>query len=1811
MKQNKAQLWYKPLLLVLCALFVVTIGLSTATTTYAARGGADTWVDVGEIYNDDGDAFNATELNKLYRYLTQEGTFDAVKTAATDGKTSNDFRTLNGGKNITVTFGGKKWDVVYLTTAKNGDVILDLWRSADTLTDTDKAQFAPWSNNPTPADTYPSAMYSTSMIRVVTLNAGGKYSTAGAVLSELQQQSKDNQYARFTMSSVDNSLTKYIAKPSEVGYQAKEYSDNISRDNSKEANKGFYHPNSSYEYVVNKELNTNAEWNTSVSTQDGTQCRYNYGTTEKDSTREEGAKYGSWKDDYLWLPSIEETGREESSTAARTGIGIWHTDESLRSATGSAWTRSGHTGKADVAIALSNKGIYTNNTNATVTKNNYVRPALHLNLTAASKAVALSKADWKDESQPYDPQGVKWVVNADNVTIEAVPLEGDTSWWDGATHTITANKVGTYQLKVTPTGGLQWDDKTSDPITVKYTVTKGEITVTWEAAESYTYTGAVQEKPTATAKDLPEGLTIKVAEQSGKEFKDAGTYTFEATLTGTDADNYTIKTGTNTKECTIGAVAIAVEWEDKTFPYTGETYGYPTATAKGLGEDVLTVTVTMKGEAKDFKDAGTYTFTAVLEGTTKDNYTITEGTAEKEYYIGKKSVTAPSSFDSKTYNGEEQTVVVESSEYQLKEGSGKGTTVGKYDVVLQLKDADNYKWSDSDLSEKTLSQAFEITQAAIAVTWSGADFSYKYTYGSVTTPTATAKGFGSDVLTVKVSESSGKEFKNVGEYTFTAALEGTAKDNYTVSNPTQAYTIERASLNAALSASVVYGESISAKDVTVTISDGLQNGDDKATIEEQAKAKVEAFSFSYTAGKTHVGDEATVSAEQVQLDNYTVTFTQGKITVNQRKIKLTLEGARSNTYGDEAHGVITASAKLSEGEGNWYGSDADIEELNKQLDYKFKKDGAGAASAYVPTMGAGNYTISVEWKEGSSLAKDYELVGEPQDASYTVNKAILTVTANEHAVTYGEAPSGDSGVTFSGFKNDENVDVVSGKAVYSYDYVQYQDIDGSYHITPAKGTLNADNYDFAFVAGALKVNAKQLTVKIVLPSKLSYNDISDFTAQLTGVVNSDDVAVKLVYNGTPNDKSSFSNSAAKPTLAGEYTVKATGLEGTKAKNYTLSGDGEQSFTVKRAAVTKPTQNASTFTYNGQDQTYTVVGGDAKLFTVRDNVKKDANESGYTVTVSLNDKNNYMWAESDESTDELTFIFKIMKKELAVQWTGENHVYDGNVFGDPSAKAETEITGEAPFELDVRMTSPLGGTFQSKGEYTFTASFKGTDSDRSKNYSLKEDTLTQTYTISQGTNSWMTPLALEGWIYDGTSHEPSAQAKFGEAVFTYAVSEQGNYSDVKPKDAGTYWVKATVKGTADYAELTATLQFTITQRQIDAVWMTGSYVYSGVSLELPTATATGIGDDGEFTLMVSPSFTGDFKNVGDYTFAAEFDTSDAKTNNYTLTTDTVTHTYTVAKQRVSVPEIADKVYSGAVQKADVLTSALYTVTENNGGTNVGNYDVKLTLSDSANYAWQGSEGAEITLTFKIIKATYDMSGVSFEDVTLIEDGTSKSIAASGQLPEGVSVTYENNNQSKCGVYEVVASFSGDYVNYNQIPDMTATLTLLRTALSVETSEVPGADDEQSGPIVSVESEKGIDPSVELVVECKDAPSEESANVLESGNSLELLERVGAVYDISLYSDGVEVQPNGEIKIKIRIPLNLQGEQFRLLHIHGDQATEVDYQIEDGYVVFTTESLSEFVFAYKVSLWWLWPLLALVVVAAVVTTIVVVHKQRKKH
>ena len=94
--------------------------------------------------------------------------------------------------------------------------------------------------------------------------------------------------------------------------------------------------------------------------------------------------------------------------------------------------------------------------------------------------------------------------------------------------------------------------------------------------------------------------------------------------------------------------------------------------------------------------------------------------------------------------------------------------------------------------------------------------------------------------------------------------------------------------------------------------------------------------------------------------------------------------------------------------------------------------------------------------------------------------------------------------------------------------------------------------------------------------------------------------------------------------------------------------------------------------------------------------------------------------------------------------------------------------------------------------------------------FKGASATLEFAISKTTNEWTSELSIKDWTYGQTASTPTAEAKYGNVVFTYSDSEDGTFTTDTPTTAGTWYVKATVAGNDNYNGLESIKEFTISK-----------------------------------------------------------------------------------------------------------------------------------------------------------------------------------------------------------------------------------------------------------------------------------------------------------------------------------------------------------------------------------------------------------------
>ena len=209
-------------------------------------------------------------------------------------------------------------------------------------------------------------------------------------------------------------------------------------------------------------------------------------------------------------------------------------------------------------------------------------------------------------------------------------------------------------------------------------------------------------------------------------------------------------------------------------------------------------------------------------------------------------------------------------------------------------------------------------------------------------------------------------------------------------------------------------------------------------------------------------------------------------------------------------------------------------------------------------------------------------------------------------------------------------------------------------------------------------------------------------------------------------------------------------------------------------------------------------------------------------------------------------------------------------------------------------------------------------------------------------------------YNGALQAPTAEilTELPEGADTATIEMVGEWID-----AGTYTATAT-EASGNYHIINPEATVTIAPYELTLIWYDTELTYNGEEQRpLAVLEVEPIAGD-TVNVTVEPNVDGWAISANEYVAIASIDNG-----NYVLTNPT--QPFTIQKQEVPLPVIDSVVYNGEMQTAGLSYSNLYTV-QNEGGTDAGEYDVVLTLTDSNNYKWADTDEESVTLTFVIEK-----------------------------------------------------------------------------------------------------------------------------------------------------------------------------------------------------------------------------------------------------
>ena len=433
---------------------------------------------------------------------------------------------------------------------------------------------------------------------------------------------------------------------------------------------------------------------------------------------------------------------------------------------------------------------------------------------------------------------------------------------------------------------------------------------------------------------------------------------------------------------------------------------------------------------------------------------------------------------------------------------------------------------------------------------------------------------------------------------------------------------------------------------------------------------------------------------------------------------------------------------------------------------------------------------------------------------YAVWKKISTFETNEFT-----QPLAITDWTYGETANTPTATAKYGTIKYTYSTAA----DGTYteEVPTNAGTyyVKATVEETADYSG-LESNAVEFTI---LPKTIN-TAITQLTAPVKNEVpqteiETDEYTATVVWSPEVTDKFGYN------------TVYIATITITPKTNYTVKGIAENGYTVSGAeTVTNEADSATvTVVYSATEnknsneftQPLAITGwtyGEtanaptavAKYGTIKYTYSNTA-DGTYTEEVPTNAGTYYVKATVEETADysglesnavEFTILPKTINtaitqltapvKNEVPQTEMETDEYTATVVWSPEV---TDKFGyDTVYTATITITPKTNYTVKGIAENGYTVSGAETVTNEANSA-----TVTAVYSATGSydtvdTNEFTKPLEIVGWTYGDTPNVPTATAKYGTIKYTYSNTADGEYSEIVPTDAGTYYVKATVEET---------------------------------------------------------------------------------------------------------------------------------------------------------------------------------------------------------------------------------------------------------------------------------------------------------------------------------------------------------------------------------------------------------------------------------
>jgi len=1112
-------------------------------------------------------------------------------------------------------------------------------------------------------------------------------------------------------------------------------------------------------------------------------------------------------------------------------------------------------------------------------------------------------------------------------------------------------EVSSISITAYINGGINYKNK---ELRAKLTITKAELPDFKFDSASYVFDGT--SKSIVIEGDLPNYISVSY---KNNKHTNAGNHTAIANING--GRNYFDKELKATLQITKADISI-VNFNDASFVYDGKP--------KSLKiNDILPEGTSVIYSYNNQINVGTYQVSALCYG--NNNYNLFE---VKAILTITKAELSNLTFNSASfvYDGKPKSLVLNN---KLPKGTtveylnNKQTAPGTYEVIAKIDGGKNYNSTE-------LKATLTINKAELPnLTFDNASFTYDGTPKSLVINDNLPDG-------VTINYSNNKHI-DAGDYEVIAHINGGDKYNNTelkamlTINKTKLPIIK---LNAA---SFVYDGTPKA----LIINDILPEG---VTVSYSNNMQINVGEYKVIA---HINGGK----------NYENTELTAMLTIEKAELSLTYDNA-TFVY-DGTHKTLIINDMLPEGIKVTYSN-------NKHIN-------SGNYEAIAIVNGGINYN-NIELKAHLVITKA-ELSNLTFDNATFVYDRLpksLTLKGNlldDIIVTYSNNKQTNTGVyqvtaMINGGRNYNSKElnailtiikaelpqVVFNSASYTYDGTQKSLIlKGNIPEETTVKYINNRHTDVGVYEASAIINGgknyydselKSLLVitKNKLP-KLTFNDAS------------------YIYDGTPKSLILKENlpegtivtyANNKHTNAGVYEITAI-INGGKNYNDTQL---KANLTINKAELPKLTFDNAAYTYDGTPKSLILTGNIPEGVTVTYSNNKYTDAGIYEVTALINGGKNY-------NNSQLKANLTITKAGLPkLTFDNATYAYDGT----PKSLI---LTGNIPEGVTVTYSN---NKYTDVGVYEVTATING-----GKNYNYSQ--LKATLTITKADIACLI-FNDATFIYDGTPKSAFIQGELPNGI-------EVKYINNNQTNAGDYEIIASINGGNNFNNLQLKATLSITKAQLSTInFEDSSFVYNSEPKSLFINSILPKG--------VTVTYTNNSQiNAGTYVITAQIDGGKNYINKKLKAMLTIT------KATLSNVVLSDALFTyDGIPKSLIITGNVpkdaTVIYSNNTQTNVGSYIVTAYLIGGNNYI-------DLKLKGKLIIAKAELPNIILENGTHTYDGTTKSLAIKGYLPEGTTVTYTNNSHANAGSYEVTAQINGGK-NYSN-KELKATLKINKTEL----------------------------------------------------------------------------------------------------------------------------------------------------------------------